>query len=45
MNDKLENTYLVEALIDGTYLTKKNIKGPSVKIYLENATIWKVLNP
>ena len=45
MNDKLTGTYLVEALIDGTFLVKKGIKGPAVKFYLENATIWRVLNP
>lgn len=45
MNDKLTTTYLVEPLIDGTFLVKKGIKGPSVKFYLENATIWRVLNP
>lgn len=44
-NDKLANTYLVEPHIDGTFLTKKGIKGPSVKIYLENSTLWRVLNP
>lgn len=45
MNDKLTYTYLVEPLIDGTFLVKKGIKGPAVKFYLENATIWRVLNP
>ena len=34
MHDKLQGTYLVEALIDGTFLTKQNIKGPAVRINL-----------
>lgn len=45
MNDKLIGTYMVEPLIDGNFLIKKGIKGPAVKFYLENATIWRVLNP
>lgn len=45
LNDKLTNTYLVEPHIDGNFLTKKGIKGPAVKIFLENSTLWRVLNP
>jgi len=45
MNDGLTGTYLVEPLVDGTFLTKRGIKGARIRTVLENATIWRVRNP
>jgi hypothetical protein len=41
----LEDTYLAESFIDGTYLTKRGKKGPIIKVILDNTIIWRALNP
>lgn len=41
----LEDAYLVEAFIDGTFLTKRGRKGPIIKIILDNCVLWRILNP
>ena len=44
-SNKLEDCYLVDAFIDGNYLTKRGKKGPIIRVILENAIIWRVINP
>lgn len=44
IDNKLEDAYLVEAFIDGTFITKKGKKGPIIKVILENAVLWRILN-
>lgn len=41
----LEDAYLVESFIDGTFLTKRGRKGPIIKVILDNAVLWRILNP
>ena len=43
-SNKLEDCYLVDAFIDGNYLTKRGKKGPIIKVILDNAIVWRVLN-
>lgn len=45
INRNLANCYLAEPPVDGTFLTKKGIKGPAIGKILENAIIWRVINP
>lgn len=40
-----ESCYLTEPPINGTFLTKKGIKGPAIRETLENAVLWRVVNP
>jgi len=42
---KLEDSYLVHAFIDGNFVNKKGKKGPVVRVILENAVLWRILNP
>lgn len=44
LQESLEDSYLVEPFIDGTFLIKKGKKGPIIKTILDNAIIWRILN-
>lgn len=45
LTKKLDRAYLVQPPVDGTFITKKGIKGPVIGRVLENATIWQIMNP
>lgn len=43
--NNIGNCYLTESPVDGTYIMKKGIKGPVISKILENAVIWRIVNP
>jgi hypothetical protein len=45
IKEGLEDAYLVESFIDGTFLIKRGKKGPIIKTILDNAITWRILNP
>ena len=45
ISTSLDKCYLAEPPVDGTFRTKKGIKGPAIGKILENAIIWRVINP
>jgi hypothetical protein len=45
IKEGLEDAYLVDSFIDGTFLIKRGKKGPIIKTILDNAITWRILNP
>lgn len=45
LKNELYNCYLAEPPINGNFLTQKGIKGPVIRETLENAVIWRIINP